>query len=236
MAAVALAAPGCGSKEQAFSLASVVKNAEDESARGEIAMTIDAPEGKMQMDGGYVSSRDGRNGLMDVQINLEGGPPLKMKIRIIGNDVWVTGPEIVKELPRGKRWMHSTEGSDSVQSMSPSDFVRFLRGADEVEKVGEEEAAGRPATHYRGVLSLKKLTKAVGESGVKDFEMLGLKGQRVALDVWVDDDDLPARIRMGLPDGAKDGFRMDLTMEEYGVEVDVEPPAAGTVIEESEVG
>jgi hypothetical protein len=44
------------------------------------------------------------------------------------------------------------------------------------------------------------------------------------VDVWIDDDGLPAMIRSNLTD-----FRLQLEVLEWGVPVDVAPPAADSI-------
>jgi len=148
--------------------------------------------------------------------------------------------------------MGATAGSMGLGSGS-FDFTQTLeslRGVTgEPEVVGEdEEVRGVPTTHYRATMDLEEaLAQAPAEQRERleaAFEQIGSSGELgdadVPVDVWIDEDDLPRRVRvemdsmfaaLGLGDGA-----MTMTMEyfDYGDDVSIEVPPADEVTPLSE--
>jgi hypothetical protein len=122
--------------------------------------------------------------------------------------------------------------------------LEALRGAGgEPEVVGEEEVRGVPTTHYRLDLDLAEaLEQAPADQREQleaAFEQLGTSGElgdaEVPVDVWIDGDDLPRRMRMDMGSmfaalGAGEGS-MTMTMElfDFGDDVAIEVPAADEV-------
>lgn len=234
VAASAMAAPGCGSDAQPFSLASVVDNAKGESSRGTMVMKVTGKEA-FDMDARFVASGDGETVALDGVMTTGGEKLTGMKMRGIGEDVWVTAKEFAGNLPGGKRWIHASNSGPSFEAMSPAEFVEFMREAKGVEEVGEEDVAGQPATRYSGTVSLKKLAEETGGGAAAQLRALGIGDKPIPMDVWVSEKDLPVRIRADIELGGT-GVFIDATMEEYGVEVDVKPPPKRDVIEEKDLG
>ena len=122
--------------------------------------------------------------------------------------------------------------------------LESLRGVgEEPEVVGQEEVRGVETTHYRASMNLAQaLEEAPADQREQleaAFEQMGGAGGALDIDfpvdVWIDEDDLPRRMRMemgslfaaaGLGDAT-----MTMTMEffDYGEPVDIEVPSADEV-------
>jgi hypothetical protein len=164
--------------------------------------------------------------------------------------------------------MFSMLGVDGWISMTPEDLgttaealglgagaydftqmLESLRGVDgEPEVVGQEEVRGVETTHYRASIDLARALAEVPADQRDEvqaaFEQLGggedLSEVEMPVDVWIDADDLPRRMRMdmgalfaaaGLGDGS-----MTMTMDffDYGEPVDIEVPSPDDVTPASE--
>jgi hypothetical protein len=165
--------------------------------------------------------------------------------------------------------MFSMMGVDGWISMTPEDLgttaeglgfgagaydltqtLESLRGvAGEPEVVGQEEVRGVDTTHYRATMNLAQaLEEAPPEQRERlevAFEQLGggdeLGDVDVPVDVWIDADDLPRRMRMDMGSvfaaaGLGDGT-MTMTMDMFGygepVEIEVPSPDEATPIREA---
>jgi hypothetical protein len=119
--------------------------------------------------------------------------------------------------------------------------LESLRGVSgEPEVVGQEEVRGVETTHYRASMNLAEALEQA-PAGQREqleaaFEQMGGADEvDLPVDVWIDEDDLPRRLRIemgslfaaaGLGDGT-----MTMTMElfGYGEPVEIEVPPADEV-------
>jgi hypothetical protein len=119
-------------------------------------------------------------------------------------------------------WMRSSvdDGTDTDRFMpgpnglSPDRLLNeLIKSSTKVDKLGSEEIRGVDTTHYRGHL---ERTKHETEPGV--------------VDVWIDGQGLPRRIRATRGQG--DDFADVVDLFDFGVQVDVEAPPADEVVSE----
>jgi len=97
--------------------------------------------------------------------------------------------------------------------------IESLRNAEDVEVVaGDERIGGQDVTHYRLRMSAAQFVAARGASD--GSELSDVRGR---LDVWLDDDDLPRRIRARFTDG-QTSFTIDTTYADYGADLDIRAP------------
>ena len=121
------------------------------------------------------------------------------------------------------------------------DFTRTLEGlrgvVGEPEVVGEEEVRGVPTTHYAATMDLEEaLAQAPEEQrAALEAQLDQLGGEagaaEIPVEVWIDGDDLPRRMRMdmgplfaGLGMGEA-GVTMTMEMFDYGEPVDIDVPS-----------
>jgi hypothetical protein len=164
--------------------------------------------------------------------------------------------------------MFSMMGVDGWISMTPEDLgtseealglgagaydftqtLESLRGVDgEPEVVGQDEVRGVETTHYRASIDLAQALEDVPADDRDEleaaFEQLGgdedLSEVEMPVDVWIDADDLPRRMRMdmgslfaaaGLGEGS---MTMTMDLFDYGEPVDIEVPSPDEVTPLSE--
>jgi hypothetical protein len=233
IAAVALLG-GDGSK--GVSLAEAAANVKGESMRARFDIEGSESGESFSFVGEGTMSADSTAGVMKGTLTVAGQQPIDADIRLRGADAWMASEQFANVMPPGKRWLHMRDPAMAAQTMTPSEFVRFLEDADDVEDLGEEPVAGTRATHFRGKVDVGELAEETGGATAKRFERI-LAGRKLEMpiDVWVTADGLPKLMRINIDDGAA-RVRMEVEALEYGVPVNVEPPPERTVVEESEFG
>jgi hypothetical protein len=182
----------------------------------------------MSMDGEGTFSADSTRGRMKGSMEIE---TQAMEFEGIAVDGVLYMRSDTFQLPRGKQWVKTEDPPTST--LSPSEFVRFLRESGSVENVGTEQIRGQETTHFRGPLDLERL--AGEESGGELLERLRANPAaddiEMLVDVWVAPDGLPARLTLdiSMPGQASGSMQVSADILEYDVEVDAEPPPADTV-------
>jgi hypothetical protein len=242
VAAAALAAAAVaavmllGGDGKGVSLADAAANVKGESMRAKFDVEATENGESFSFVGEGTMSADSTAGVMKGTLTIAGEQPIDADLRMRGADVWMASKQFASVMPPGKRWLHMRDPEMATQTMTPSEFVRFLEGADEVEDLGEEPVAGTRATHFRGRIDVGELAEETGGATAKRFErMLAGRELEMPIDVWVTADGLPKLMRISVDAGASK-VRMELEALEYGVPVNVEPPPERTVAEESELG
>jgi hypothetical protein len=181
-----------------------------ESTRFTIEMT-DGPDSVLAHASG-VTSGDGENA--EIVMELPEGRHAEQRVvdgvlyLDVGDSFFGAKP------PDGKRWIEldlrglsEIFGKDLASafggSQTPASALDALeRLTGDVERVGDETVAGRPATHYRGSID----RDGVGTSPV---------------DVWIDAQDRVVKLHVGVADT---GAELTMEIVEFGVPVEVEPP------------
>ncbi|MFJ1734989.1 hypothetical protein [Streptomyces sp. NPDC088254] len=171
-----------------------------------------------------------------------------MRDNIMYLDMGDMGAEAPAELA-GKRWMKMDltamaeasgdaalrkQMSSGLENMNqdPAQQLAMLLDSPNLKHVGSEKIGGEQAEHYKGTLTVKEMLEA-NDSGVLDpkkraevlqqAEKAGIKGYDT--DVWVNGDDLPARMDIGM-DAPQGKVRMSMTFSDYGAKVVVKAPPA----------
>ncbi len=122
--------------------------------------------------------------------------------------------------------------------------LESLRGVvGEPEVVGQEEIRGVATTHYAARMDLEEALAQAPEAQreVLEAQLDQLGEAEIRVNVWIDDDDLPRRMRMdmgamfaslGLGDG---GVTMTMDFLGYGDPVEIQVPSADEVTPLAEV-
>jgi LppX_LprAFG lipoprotein len=122
------------------------------------------------------------------------------------------------------------------RSTKPTDVLeRVLRASEKNEVLGDEDIRGADTTHYRARVSVAKLVEQIPPTDRPGEDTAGWWGRFLPVDIWIDDESRLRRITIRQPEGAEEGnpaMTMTVELYDYGVEVDVEPPAEGTISQE----
>ena len=140
-------------------------------------------------------------------------------------------PEFRRVMPNGKHWVRVVDNTMPVRTLTPSQFAKVLAESDRVREVSDAaRLEDESVTHYSGRLEVGRIADEVGgESGRRIEASAGGRDRVVPVEAWVSNDTgLPVRATM-----EAGGERFTVDMLEYGVPVDVQPPPAHEVIEES---
>jgi hypothetical protein len=236
VAGIAAVALFGGDDSKGISLAEAAANVKGESMRAKFDVEGTENGESFSFVGEGTMSADSTAGVMKGTLTVAGEQPIDADLRMRGADAWMASEQFAGVMPPGKRWLHMRDPELATQTMTPSEFVRFLEGAGEVEDLGEEPVAGTRATHFRGKVDVGELAEETGGATAKRLEQaLAGRELEMPIDVWVTADGLPKLMRINIDDGAA-RVRMEVEALEYGVPVNVEPPPERTVVEESELG
>jgi hypothetical protein len=114
----------------------------------------------------------------------------------------------------GSKWVKFAD-EDALGQFSPTHLLAMLRGAsEEIRRVREEEVRDVETVHYRL------------EVECEQQELFDCAGVTAPVDVWIGDDGLVRRI--GIEEQSSSGT---IEFYDFGVEVVVEPPPGGQVVD-----
>jgi hypothetical protein len=125
----------------------------------------------------------------------------------------------------------------------PAALLQQLRGAaEDIEELGDEEIRGVSTRHLRvTVVSERAIAQAPEElrEQLRTYaEATGLPAT-YPMEVWIDDDGLPRRIRtvLEIDDAVQGTITQQTTLElyDFGVSVDLDPPAGDAVVDLAEI-
>jgi hypothetical protein len=133
-------------------------------------------------------------------------------------------------------------GLQQVNQSDPRQALLYLRAASgPVDEVGEEDVQGVSTTHYRTTVDLEKVAKLEPEQRANVQRVIQQTGVRtVPTEVWVDEEGLVRRMKimyeeMRFGPGRRGDMAMTMELHDFGVEVDVERPPAGQVVDVEEL-
>ena len=220
---------GCGSEDESpnAALASAAeKTADVKTLRQEFTMESDLGGDRFTFDGTGINTVDNKTGRMDGTMDVGDGP-FEFESISVDDAMYLKSDEF--GLPEGK-WL-KTEDVPAT-TMSPGEFVGFLKDSEGVEQVGTETIRGEQTTHYRGPLDIKAMAEQSGSEIVEELRKTpNIDKLDIVVDIWVRPDGLPARLAldMSAPGEAEGTMKMTSDILEYDVPVDVEAPPASDV-------
>jgi hypothetical protein len=236
VALLALVAGGCGDARDPFAALDLAakRSGEVDSIRQSITMETDLGGERMSLEGEGAFTADSLDGEMTAT-TVAGGEELEFELISVGGTMYMRSEAL--PLPKGKEWIKTADMP--VSSMEPDELVNHLRESQGVTNVGTEEIRGEPTTHFRGPVDFEKLVEAAfGDDMAEQLKQLpDAEAYGIAVDVWVREDGLPARIGMKITAPENVGGAMTMTVDflDYDVPIEVEAPPADKVIEESEL-
>ena len=142
------------------------------------------------------------------------------------------------KLPAGlgaadKPWIRfDTTGLGSSQPTTGANPLDALRQLDavvgEVKRVGQEDVRGEPTVHLRFVVDAIRANPEAAEKLPDDVRE---RLRRVPMELWLDEDDRPRRIRQVVDLGAAAGGKVTTTVElfDFGKPVAIDLPPADQV-------
>jgi hypothetical protein len=225
---------GCGDEEggggdaRAALAEAAEKSKNVKSFSQTFTMESDLAGETFSFDGEGTSTADNQSGTMKGRMEVS-GQTIEFEGILDGGFMYIKGDGL--GAPEGK-WIKTEDPPTST--MSPTEFVSFLKDSEGVEEVGTEDVGGEETTHYRGPLDLDQLAE---ESGPAIIESLKDNPEAdkldITVDVWVRDDGLPARfaLEISAPGEAEGSMKISSDITDYDVPVNAEPPPASDVIE-----
>lgn len=178
------------------------------------------------------------------QMTMNGRSMSGMQEILVGDSMYLKAPAFARRT--GKPWLRirlsrlsARTGIDykslmnQSQQADPAANVRMLTASKDVRKVGEETVGGVATTHYQGTYSVQEaLAKLGADKRSKMQEIIGRMGlDRMSFDLWVDGRQLPRKMTVKSPAGAKMQMAQTMTYSGFNAPVSIAPPPAGLVSE-----
>jgi hypothetical protein len=157
--------------------------------------------------------------------------------------MYMRSPVFNAQLPPGKSWFRidlqaqgASAGIDFGSLIGQSETLAPLaHGLVSTRRVARERVAGRPTTHYRAVVDLRKAARAV-PAYAKQLAAVeratGIRLGRVTQDVWVGGDGRISRLRTTTPtavQGVRGRSVQTMTFLSYDTPVSIVAPPASQV-------
>jgi|GEM_PF-3463854 len=225
--------------------------------------------GDITMEG--KNSADGKTSLVIINLGsvfgdlggLGAGTDLEVEQRIIDGVAYTKNLDILGL--GSETWTKKDLSAllESQEAQNPNQYLQYLNAAGaDVEKVGSEEINGVETTHYKSVLTKEMLQKqfeseewkqyyteqGLSEEDFEKFKRAYLEGlSNTPVDLWVDEDDLPVRMKIsteinasGLTGAAdSDGdsrvssiFTIDFS--DWGTDLDIQAPPEDQILTQEE--
>jgi hypothetical protein len=222
LALVVLLAAGCGSEpaslkgsDEALIDASTSRIEQRMEGKG-------LPEWALWKSAGLIDYANGRGELVFKGRN---DSAWESRAVLVGRDSYL-GAKVGDRMYWMNQSVDEATGADrfmpGARGMSPDRLLKdLIKSSTKVETLGSEEIRGVSATHYRAHL---------------DETKLGIDGDAekpVVVDVWIDEEGLPRRIRV--PAGAGD-LVVVFDLFDFGVPVSIHAPPANEVVSEDKFG
>lgn len=247
LATLLLALAACGGGGDQLTYAAFIAGVEEAEAAGTVRMgletTTQLPDGQVvATQGDGVVALDGT--AADLTISTEVmGQALDVRTLIVDGTYYIGGGLIGQMLGGDDAFLELT--LDDISAQSGFDVEQFLQAAeqaqqsfdqfrgmleDSFEVIGEEEVDGETLTHLRGTITKERLVENSG-GALEGNAILDTIPDEYVADVWVDDQNRPRRIDTGFStriEGQDVDVAATVTLDDYGVEVDVEAPTNTT--------
>ncbi len=210
----------------------------------EAEATVDAPTGPERL--GVAGAVDRKVPRIEVDLT---STDRGVKLRLDRDDAWLKLEGAATEaLPEGVSWIHVTKADDvagidfDFERDVPYDLLYYLRGATDVRGKGTDRVAGVPVRTFTFTAADDVVDRAPAERRAAVADLIRATGDsqlEVTGEVAIDGDGrvrrlhLRGEVRPADPiDGDLDAeitIEWDLTLDDFGAEVDVEPPPAAQV-------
>ena len=126
---------------------------------------------------------------------------------------------------------------DQGSQGDPALNAKMLTASKDVRSVGTETVGGVSTTHYRGTFNLRDaLTKLGSEQRAQAEKSMGQAGiDKMTFDVWVDGKQLPRKMSMATPPGAKLDMKTTVTYTSFNVPLSITAPPKSQVTDGSDL-
>lgn len=220
----------------------ITANREVKSYRMDLEMAVNMGPRKehFEMKGTGVSSADSYRGTFEGTMKLPKEGTTKVKFIIVDREMWMRTPDLAKVAPKGKEWMHLKDDQMVSRTMTPAEYLDFIKDSDGVREVGREDVRGNPSIHLRGPIDLRELANKTSSEAAQMLSRLpSIDRYRAEIDVWVSErDDRMTRSAMKVTSKDVKGtvtFSSDILEWDPSLKEAKAPPKA-KVVELSELG
>jgi hypothetical protein len=253
-AITALVLTGCSAKqagtpsgaEDISSMSLLAQRIGEKSSAKQGAHVTMSVEGAGQSIKAQGDMRFGDSPAMDIAAEIPEMAEITM--RFVDNAFYFKLPD---EIQPGKPWVKiDVNGNDPMSKAlgaavkqlkdngDPAQTLKQLEKAGQITGKKTEQVNGKELTHYSVTVDVKKLVDSQGDADLKKLMDEAAKAgiQNFPLELWVDSENLPAKITMDMPFNdptTQKASQVKLVVEytDWGKQVNVTAPAPGEVAE-----
>jgi hypothetical protein len=255
-----LGASACGSKKSAETTASpdavqlaASKTTDSGTYKADTTASMEVAGQSVEMSGTGEFDAANQRGHMSFTTSVA-GQNLEMEMVYALPVVYMRYPAgFLPALREGKPWVKldleklgQEAGLDLSQFMQagqadPTQGLQYLKGAEDIRALGDEEVRGVQTTHYTGVVDLRALAEEDPTLEESVDQLIAQTGvTRIPVEVWIDEDGLVRRLKQTMQGTASgQGIPMDLMttteLYDFGADVNVEEPPANQIVDFQDV-
>ncbi|WP_205697690.1 hypothetical protein [Conexibacter sp. SYSU D00693] len=210
------------------------------SYRATVKMRSDVAGAAQRFDGVVISAVDARSGRIFGRFAEAGARETQLEAITQGATQWVRSGQLTRQLPDGKRWLRVEGDASTPSTLTPVEFVTFLRDSGSARELGEEDVRGEPTTHVTGELDSKAIARTSGVAAQQRLQrVVGAGDFRATVDLWIGEDDRPRRMQLTMRPPKPTTGMLRSTLEVLGYDVDLRnaaPPPARETVTPAELG
>lgn len=241
----------CGSEVKSASKVSTVAlvagaadaAAEAKTARieGYVLLRTDTKDVSVPVKGEMDTAKGAMSMRMDAAAMIPGAEG-DIELRMVDGAMYMGFGDLLADAPgapraiRERPWVEVEipEGASSAGTQNFADQLAALRGAGDVQQEGHDEIRGVETTKYHAEIDVQRALDRVASSDRDTVQKaLGMFGDSLPMDVWIDDDGLPRRIAMKVhmtTDGHSITVDERMDFYDFGTDVSVEAPPPSEVM------
>lgn len=136
-----------------------------------------------------------------VSVTDVGGKQVTTVVLEVAGVDYLSGDAVAKLIPAGKLWVRvpaARMNSAVGVPQQASQLIDELQAASKVTRVGSSSIAGQPATEYRFLLDISRMSARAAKGSMLGRFASQLKGVQIPTELWVSDQGLPLREHLTL--------------------------------------
>jgi hypothetical protein len=153
--------------------------------------------------------------------------------------------DLFGSLPDGREWMGfdlsvlpGMETPAPAEMDAKSELAMLEAATGGVRKLGEEVVRGVPTTRYSGEIDNVERAEELREEGAEKIASQLEHGSPIAVEAWIDREGLIRRMRIlqtQMGEGGEQSIDIRMDLFDFGIEPQIEPPAAGEVFDITDI-
>jgi hypothetical protein len=183
------------------------------------------------------------------EMNVAGQSMDGMQEVLIGKTIYAKIP-MLSQLAGGKQWVKISLADlqqktgmnidallQQAQQMDPVQTTKLMTASKDVREVGKETVDGVETTHYTGTYNVSEAVAKLDPQQREYFQKTAKDSgvSTMNFELWIDKQQLPRKLTLQTPSGAKTPLTMGVVYRDFGQPVTISAPPAGEVADLSQL-